>query len=216
MGLFIRIGLYVFIFYTPVLLFILFLTYKKYPRYSLKTHWLSDLGNTRYSSSSIIIRAWMIYGITYLFFVYGLAKVLPDTVWSSVVIILMSMFLLFGFLASRIPNDVHWTWHITCVAIGHFSATLAYFILIYINSISNLMPKYFISFNVILVTLSIIFSFSYSKLVNKVKIPLDISEIIKKDTSFFIRNITVLEWIYILSIILNNFALSFVILQNLK
>jgi hypothetical protein len=216
MDLLIHVGVYLFVLYTPILLFILFMVVKKYPIYSPKTHWLSDLGNTKSSGSSIIIPAWIMYGFTYLFFVIGLAQILPDTIWFTIVIILLSMFLIFGFLASQIPNDIHWTLHITCVAIGHFAITLAYLILIFIISTSNLIPKYFLIFNSTLIALSIIFTFSYVELFKKVKIPLNISEIIKAEKLFLIRNITILEWVYIISIILNNFALGFVILWNLK
>jgi hypothetical protein len=216
MDLFIRIGLYVFICYTPVLLFLFFLATKKYDEYSIRTHWMSDLGDTRYTSSSLIIPAMIVYACTYPFLIFGMSKVLPNTTDSSIIMILFSLYLFFGFCAVLLSNNTHPVLHYVCIAIDHICITTMSLLFIYRISVSTLFPKYFILFSITVVVLSLLFSFAFGKILFRVrKIPLPISDIRTKNQSFLIRNIMVLEWAYILSIFLNHFALGIVVLQHL-
>lgn len=216
MDLVLRVGLTAFIFYTPILLFFLYIGSKKYKGYSILSQWLSDLGDSRYKSSILVVSAWVVYGLVYPFFIWGLSNILPDLVFSSLVVFLFSVFLVFGLLASLLPNNKYNTLHYICVIIDLLCLTLSYVLLTYIILGSDPIPKNFIIFNIVIIALTIVFVYSFAKIFFKARrTGYTLYKVIREEKSFVLHYITALEWAYILLMVLYNFALSVVILQTL-
>ncbi len=211
-----HLGLVVFVIYSPIFLLLLFISVKKYPGYSLTSLWMSNLGDTRYESCKLFNLAWLFYGFFCLFFVYGLSKILPNMFYSSIAVLLLYLSSVFTILASLIPINKNLILHHICTLIVSVSITTSYLLLLLPMYISQLIPKYFMLFNMLLIFISVFFAISFLKLIRKQgKIPLTLSDLRKNEKSFFIRNTAAQEWIFILLVIIWNFVMSLVALQNL-
>lgn len=212
-----RVGLVIFIIYLPVFLLLFFLAVKKYKGYSFTSLWMSNLGDTRFESSILFNSAFLFYGILSLFFVNGLSRILPNMLNSTVAILFLYLCSFSTIIASLIPMNKNLKVHHLFSNTVFISVTVFSMFLMYPIYISHLIPKYFLVFNILLIVLSIVLCVSFSTLVQKVgKIPITLFKIRKTERSFIVRNAAVQEWIFSLVVIVWNFAMSLIILQNLN
>lgn len=212
-----RVGLVIFIIYLPVFLLLFFLAVKKYKGYSFTSLWMSNLGDTRFESSILFNSAFLFYGILSLFFVNGLSKILPSMLNSTVAILFLYLCSFSTIIASLIPMNKNLKVHHLFSNTVFMSVTVFSMFLMYPIYISHLIPKYFLVFNILLIVLSIVLCVSFSILVQKVgKIPITLFKIRKTERSFIVRNVATQEWIFFLVVIIWNFAMSLIILQNLN
>jgi hypothetical protein len=217
MDTFIRIGFYSFILYSPILFLLLFAATKKYPDYSIRSQWMSDLGDTRYGSSRLAIGAWILYGILLFFFAYEVPTILPHMTASSVATLLVYMFLLFGFLTCFLPNNVYRVLHYICVIIAYLSILSFDFLLTYIVLASNTIPKYIIVGTITHIMTAVAFTYAFiSVFLKKMKSSKSLYDVIREEKSLLTHNAPFLEWVYILSIVVLFFALSLATLQHMR
>lgn len=210
---FMRVGLIIFTFYSPFFLFLIFLATKKYEGYSFRLFWMSNLGDTRYQSSTWFIPAFVLYGGLSLFLPYNLSKIISSTQYSTPVISLLYICSISTIAANLIPINKNSIVHHLFTCIVFLGTNVVYFLLLPFLLSSLFIPRYVIIFTIFLIGMSIIYSFSFAGLIYKEKkIPLTLGELRKSEHSFFVRNISVLEWIIILSVILWNFTMSLTIL----
>jgi hypothetical protein len=217
MDTFIRIGFYSFIFYSPILFLLLFIATKKYPGYSIRSQWMSDLGDTRYGSSRLTIGAWVLYGILFFFFAYEVPTVFPHMTASSAAIFLVYMFLFFGFLTCLLPNNMYRVLHYVCVIVAYLSILSFDFLLTYIVLASNTIPKYIIFGTITHIMIAIAFTYAFINVfLKKMKSSQTLYDVIREEKSLLTHNAPFLEWVYILSIVVLFFALSLAALQHIR
>ncbi|MBU1327131.1 DUF998 domain-containing protein [Patescibacteria group bacterium] len=211
-----RVGLIAFILYLPVFLMLLFLAVKRYKEYSFTSLWMSNLGDTRHQSSVLFNSGFLLYGLLSLFFVNGLSRILPNMLIPTVAILFLYICSFSTIVASLIPMNKNLNVHHKFSNMVFMSITAFSALLIYPISVSNIISRYFLVLNVILIVLSVVLSVSFARLVKKTgKIPISLFEIRKTEKCFIVRNAAVQEWIFFLVVIVWNFVMSLIILQNL-
>jgi hypothetical protein len=135
---------------------------------------------------------------------------------STVAILFLYLCSFSTIIASLIPMNKNLNVHHQFSNMVFMSVTAFSALLMYPISVSNIIPRYFLALNVLLIILSIVLSVSFARLVKKVgKIPITLFEIRKTEKSFFVRNAAVQEWTFFLVVTVWNFVMSLIILQNL-
>lgn len=176
-----RLGLAAFIIYLPILAVILgWLAPKKYPGFSFKTHWISNLGEKKSKSYP-----WFTVGLRLLSFL-GLFFVLNFN--RSPLTFLAGLGILFSiFLATLFPMDIKLTAHMG-------TACLLFFFLIVFNLtlLPQLSPLIFLEI-ILLALLTLASGLFYRKY--PLSATADLVNVMKKERSPLIRSVALLEWL---------------------
>lgn len=210
-----QVGLVLFTMYLPVFLMLLLLAVKRHKGYSFRSLWPSNLGDTRVPSNTIFNVFFFIYGFLGIFFAYSLSRILPNLMTAKISAFFLYLGSFSTILTSLVPMNKNLKIHHTFSNTVFISVTASSLFLIRSLFVLDIFPKYILVFNVLIILMSLITFIAFRQLVTKMgKIPETLFAMRKNEKSFLIRNVTLWEWVLIFLVILWNFALSVIMVQN--
>lgn len=212
----VQAGLVIFMIYLPIFAVLLFIAVKKYKGYSFTSLWFSNLGDTRFPSSAVFNTSLFIYGLLSLFFAYNLSQILPNFITAQIGTVFLYVCSIATILTGLVSMNKNLKVHHIFSNTVFISITTFSLFLIHPLFILDVVPKSLLIGNALIVLVSLVVFVSFARLVAKLgKIPETLFDMRKKEKSFLIRNVAVWEWIFVFFVVIWNFAMSLVILQNL-
>ena len=194
---FFKIGLLVYILYLPI--FLLLLIYgarKKYRRYSVLTFWVSNLGEERAASHYIFNVCFLIFAFLNLFFLKGLFEIMPDLILSKIALYFFALSIVALILIVFLPMDKRPKVH-QVIASSLFIGMSGFILFsIYPVYVSEVLPRFLVLLNVIILIFVSLTAFTFKKLLSKYGAPAltDLVGERKKENSLLLKNATLWEW----------------------
>lgn len=187
----IHLGLLLFILYLPVFFFVLFyLAPKKYPDFSFKTHWISNLGEKKSKSYPCFTTGLLLLSFLGFLFLLGFYNSQGSSLTNQLTF-LSGLSVLFSiFLITFFPMDVKLITHMRI-------ARFLFFSLVIFNL--TLLPKFNL-LNLLEIILLILFGISCRLLFYNYPLPetVNLVKIRRSEKSLLVRNATILEWLVFL------------------
>lgn len=194
----ISFGLLLFIIYQPILFLILFyFASKKYPDFSFKTHWVSNLGEKNSKSYLYFVFGFLILAILGIFFAINMFHYLGFNFYGFSVVGSLIFAVISIFFVILYPMDINYPKH---QSIAQFLLLALFLINVFslLTIFSNSkFPIFLLLLNISGIVFDVLFSISGRMLFNKYKINelQNLTLIIKNEKNFLIKNTTVFEWL---------------------
>lgn len=184
----------------PISLSSLFIATRFYPGYSIKTHWISNLDNTKNASRPFFIlflTTLLLYGPNLFFEVSKI--VVGYHLWQILLSFILCLlgFSILGIIFS--PTNINIRRHLKFACLLLISIILFHIAFLTLKVTGIIEDRVLIILSIVIVALCVTFIVSTIRLIRKYKLTLgDLRTIVATEKSWLIRNSTLLEWTILL------------------
>jgi hypothetical membrane protein len=203
-----------YVIYLPVFLLLLNLAKRRYKGYSLKSFWISNLGELNSPSHRIFTPSLLVLGVLNLFFISYLRAFLPDSIFSQTAALFLYVSAFSSILIVFFPMDTKPKEHELISYPLFFGILGSSLLLIYPLSASDKIPSLLILLNLLVIVFATLLMVSFWRLTVKYQRKLGdhCLQYIRKEKSFFLKNVTLWEWIFLYLVILWSFVIGIIVL----
>jgi len=181
-------------------------------KFSIVTHWISDLGDSEAKTFIPYNLAIIFYSIFNFFLIGKLRLFFPNSIQSEFAIVLYCVSSLSLILFLIFPFDRNYKGHRTLFSIYFLSILLALILTFLQISKTQETPSITTFLLSSTIVEELIFLFSFIKLHAKYKkIPRTLVDIQIKEKSLLIRNVCLLEWVFFFLLICSQITIAFLI-----
>ncbi|MDC0449035.1 DUF998 domain-containing protein [bacterium] len=170
-------------------------------KFSIFTHWISELGDTRAKTHFVFNFIVILYGTFNLIFVYKTQWLFPTPLLSNLSFLLFGSYSFFLILLPLYPQDLNFTAHRRVCNLLYISILSGLIFLSYPLCVSgsSLIIKLILSITTVT---GFLLGLSFVKMFRKYqKIPKNLVEIRGKEESFLIKNVCFFEWLFFLLVL---------------
>ena len=175
---------------------------QKKARFSIFTHWISELGNSRAKSYKLYNLITIIYSILNLLFALNIQSLLTNSLPANFSSILFSTATLLVILLLFFPVNKNYKTHRIISDILFITILTASVLLFYSFTLSPNIPSFLLvslMFTILISSLHVV-SFVLLK-IKYGEIPKNFVELRKKEDSLLIKNAFFLEWLFFVSLV---------------